>query len=75
MQDWLIDLGLAAIFRLLKDAIKNPAKRASWRKAMLKLRDAIDLAYGNDSEFDVAPSRRAALKSQAKAKSSSTETA
>jgi len=64
MNDWFIDLGLSVLFRLLKDAIKNQAKKAQWRRAMLKLRDAIELAYGDDEGFAVPESRLAVLKAR-----------
>lgn len=54
MQDYLVDMSLSVIFALLKTAIKNPAKRLAWRKAMLKLKRAIEIAYEADEEFDAA---------------------
>lgn len=47
MEDLLISMGLS----VLLSAIKNPAKRASLRKQMLKIFNAIKAAYANDPDF------------------------
>lgn len=51
MNDFFYDMGLAVLFRVLKDAVKDAKKKASIKKAMLKLRDAINLAYADDKDF------------------------
>ncbi len=45
--DFVINMGLSALFL----ALKNPAKLAGLKKAMLKLRNAINLAYASDPDF------------------------
>jgi Tfp pilus assembly major pilin PilA len=47
MQDILITLGINAILA----AIKGPQKKASLRKAMLKVFRALKVAYANDPDF------------------------
>lgn len=47
MDEILIDIGIGAILRTLK----NPAKKAALRKAMLKVFNAIKVAYAGDAEF------------------------
>ncbi len=48
MEDYLIDFGVGAILR----AIKNPGKKAAIRKAMAKVYRAIGAAYAGDEEFE-----------------------
>ena len=45
--DFYLNFGITAILL----AIKNPAKKASLKKAMLKVRDAINIAYAGDPDF------------------------
>ena len=47
MEEILIDLGVGAILR----SIKNPGKKAAIRKAMLKVFKAIRDAYSGDPDF------------------------
>lgn len=44
----LINLGISAIL----SAIKNPDKKAPLKRAMLKVRNAINTAYAGDPDFD-----------------------
>lgn len=48
MLDIWINMGMTAILM----SIKNEARRASLKKAMLKLRNAINTAYINDPDFN-----------------------
>lgn len=47
MEDMLIQMAIT----LVLGAIKNPAKKASLKKAMLKIRDSINMAYASDKDF------------------------
>lgn len=51
MNDFFYDMGLAVLFKVLKDAVKDAKKKASIKKAMLKLRNAINSAYADDQDF------------------------
>jgi hypothetical protein len=54
MDDILIDMGLAALLRLLKDKVPNDSKtKSKWKKAMLKVFKAIGTAYSDDKDFNV----------------------
>lgn len=48
MEDLLITMGVAVILQ----SIKNPNKKASLRKAMLKVFSAIRAAYAGDPAFE-----------------------
>lgn len=53
MNDWIIDLGISALLRVLKDTKES----AKWRRALLKVFRLIAIRFGNDEEFlDVAES-------------------
>jgi len=41
MEEYLVNMALAIIF----STIKNPAKKAKLKKALLKMRDAIEQLY------------------------------
>lgn len=47
MEDILINLGISAIL----SAVKNPAKAATMKKALLKVRNAINAAFAGDPDF------------------------
>lgn len=47
MPDWLIDVAITALLRMLRDK-KETSK---WRRAMLKVFKAIRDAYNTDEEF------------------------
>ena len=53
MSDFYVDLALTVLFSTLKTAIKNEERKASLKKAMLKLRNAINVAYAGDEAFGV----------------------
>jgi hypothetical protein len=48
-----LSLALSIILSALKQSVKNPAKKEELRKAMLELRDTIDLIYGNPLAEDL----------------------
>ncbi len=52
MNDFWVDMALSVLFSVLKQVVKNPAKKAELKKAMLKLRDTINIAYGGDPDFN-----------------------
>ena len=47
MEDLLITMGISVILT----AIKNPAKKEALKKALLKVRNAINAAYATDPDF------------------------
>lgn len=49
--EFYIDLGLTVLFRLLKSIPKKPDQKRQWRNAFLKLRNKINEAYSDDSDF------------------------
>jgi hypothetical protein len=50
MDTWLT-MAISVVLLALKETIKNPAKKAELKKAMLKIRDQINLIYGDDPDF------------------------
>lgn len=57
------NIGLSVVIAALQSAIKDAKKRASIKKAMLKIATLIQAAYANDPDFDpeaVAPKAQAA---------------
>lgn len=52
MQDYIESLAINAILTTLKLAVKNPAKKASLKKSMLKVYNAIATLYADDSDFE-----------------------
>jgi hypothetical protein len=51
MNDFLFDLGVSAILTALRSAVKNPERKAQFRRVMLKIYDQIGIVFGGDSEF------------------------
>lgn len=51
MSDWQVDLGLSFLFTFLKNSVKNEKSKARFKRAFLKLRDSINLAYAGDEDF------------------------
>ena len=45
------NFGLSLVIPILQTAIKDPAKRASIKKAALKIAALIQAAYANDPDF------------------------
>jgi len=52
MQDFWVDMALAVLFSFLKQSVKNPASKATMKKAFLKLFMAIKATYAGDSDFE-----------------------
>lgn len=51
MWQFYLDLALSVLFRVLKNIITDAELKANMKKALLKLRDAINFAYGEDEDF------------------------
>lgn len=51
MNDFLINMGINVVLTLLGQVIKNPASKESYRRAMLKIHNAIKLAFTGDPDF------------------------
>ena len=51
MEDYLINLGLNVLFTALGTTIKNPASKAKYKAAILKLYRAIKTAFAGDPDF------------------------
>jgi hypothetical protein len=51
MFDFYISMALAVLFQVLKQVVKNPKSKEELKKAMLKLRNAINTAYADDEDF------------------------
>lgn len=48
MNDVLFDLGISFVLSAIRAAIKNPERKEVYRKALLKVRNAIDALYIDD---------------------------
>lgn len=51
MDSMIITMAVAIILQ----SVKNPAKKAELKKAMLKIRNAINTAYADDPDFNPPP--------------------
>ena len=52
MNDLLLNMGISFVLTAIKESFKNPAKKAELKKAMLKVRNQINLLYAGDEDFD-----------------------
>ena len=48
--DFWLRMALSIVFGVLEEVIKNPAKKAAVKRAMVKLRNALLLAYPPDQD-------------------------
>jgi len=48
MDNWIFDMAIALVLSAIKTAIKNPDKKVTLRRALLKVRDQINLLYASD---------------------------
>lgn len=48
MEDYLVSMGINIVLTAIALAIKNPAKAGSLKKALLKIRNQINLLYPED---------------------------
>jgi len=46
-----IDMALAVLFRVLKNAVKSKQAKKDMKQSMLKLRNAINDLYADDPDF------------------------
>jgi len=51
MDKILFDLGISFVFTALREAVKNPQKKADLKKLMLKIKTQIELIWGDDPDF------------------------
>jgi len=51
MENVLFDLGISFVFTGLREASKNPAKKAALKKVMLKIKTQIELVFADDPDF------------------------
>ena len=49
--DFLINMGINVVLTLIGGFIKNPKSKEQYRKAMLKIFNAIKLAFAGDPDF------------------------
>ncbi len=52
MDDMLLQMGITFVLTAIKQSFKNPTKKAELKKAMLKVRDQINLLYAGDVDFE-----------------------
>ena len=52
MNDLLLNMGISFVLTAIKESFKNPTKKAELKKAMLKIRNQINLLYAGDEDFD-----------------------
>lgn len=45
MNDYLITMGISFVLAAIKESFKNPQKKEDLKKALLKIRDQINLLY------------------------------
>lgn len=45
------DFAFSTVFTVIRGVIKNKKKKAEAKRLMLKLRDLINVAYGDDPDF------------------------
>lgn len=51
MNNFWIPMALSVLFEVLSETVKNPQSKAKLKKALLKLRNAINTAYFDDPDF------------------------
>lgn len=51
MNDFLIGMGINVVLQLTGGFFKNPASKAQYRRAMLKVYNAIKTAFAGDPDF------------------------
>ncbi len=52
MPEYLIQMAITVLLSVLKESVKNEQKKADLKKAMLKIRNAINTLYAGDEDFD-----------------------
>lgn len=49
--DYLIHMAIALVLAAINEAVKNPMRKAALKRAMLKVRNQINLLYAGDEDF------------------------
>ena len=49
--DFWTNMAISVVLSVLKEMIKNPAKKEELKKAMLKVRNQIEVVYTEDPDF------------------------
>lgn len=52
MDNMFISMGISILLTALKDSVKNPKKKEELKRAMLKVRNAINALYAGDEDFE-----------------------
>ena len=52
MEDFLLNMGITTVLTAIKQSVKNPEKKATLKKAMLKIRNSINALYADDPDFE-----------------------
>jgi hypothetical protein len=47
--DYLLNIAIAIVLATIKEAFKNPEKKEAVKKALLKIKNNIELLYGEES--------------------------
>jgi hypothetical protein len=50
MEDFWVSMGVNIVLTAINQAVKNSKKRASLKRALLKVRDQINMLYPEDTE-------------------------
>ncbi len=51
-QDYIESIAINTILTTIKLSVKNPAKKVAFKKALLKVYNAIAALYADDPDFD-----------------------
>ena len=51
MDNLFINMGISFVLTAIKDSVKNPKKKEELKKALLKIRNAINMLYAGDEDF------------------------
>jgi len=52
MNDLLLNMGISFVLTAIKESFKNKTKKEELKKAMLKIRNQINLLYAGDADFE-----------------------
>lgn len=51
MNDLLLNMGISFVLTAIKESFKNPKKKEELKRAMLKIRNQINMLYAGDPDF------------------------
>jgi hypothetical protein len=51
MEDFLLNMGITTVLTAIRQSVKNPAKKEQLKRALLKIRNAINALYFDDPDF------------------------